>query len=451
MAKPKSIYVCQNCGTKAAKWIGNCPACKEWNTYVEELEHQVKSGSKTFLHPSKPVPLDSVVVDETRRVETGIGELNRTLGGGMVPGMVALLGGEPGIGKSTLLLQMVLDLKGYTSVYISGEESEEQIKRRADRLGLSNPNCYILCQTSIDQIISELQKLSPAFVIVDSIQTLVSDQMDSAPGTVSQIRHCTLELVRYAKANAVPVMLIGHITKDGSLAGPKVMEHMVDAVLIFEGDNNHVYRILRSVKNRFGSTAEVAVFEMTGKGLSEIANPSEVLVSDQYGSTSGNCIASVLNGTRPMLIEVQSLVSSAAYGVPQRSSTGYDAKRLNMLLAVLEKRAGFRLSQKDVFLNITGGIKIPDTAIDLAIIAAVLSSDQDVPVERSYCFAGEVGLSGEIRGVSRVEHRIAEAEKMGYEKIFISDFNKSKLVKQKTNIEVVGIKIVEDLFRHIFK
>ncbi|MCL2414887.1 MAG: DNA repair protein RadA [Bacteroidales bacterium] len=430
MAKQKTTFFCKNCGAQSAKWIGKCPSCNEWNTYIEEIiQREEKSAWKKsagFTKMSKPQLVAEISADQQARINTHNGELNRVLGGGLVAGSLVLVGGEPGIGKSTLMLQAALQMQNQKVLYVSGEESEQQLKMRADRLGLTNAPCYILNETSTTNIFQQIVELSPTMVVIDSIQTLHTDSVDSSAGSVSQIKECAAELQKYAKQSNVPVFIIGHITKDGSIAGPKLLEHMVDAVLQFEGDRNHGYRILRSIKNRFGSTSELGIFEMQSSGLREVPNPSEILLSQRDEQFSGTAIAATVEGARPMLIEIQALVSSAAYGTPQRSATGFDLRRLNMLLAVLEKRCGFKLSAKDVFLNIAGGIRVDDPAIDLAVVAAILSSNSDMAVSPRDCFAAEVGLTGEIRPITRIEQRLAEAEKLGFERIFISKYNLSK-------------------------
>ena len=451
MAKLKTSFFCQNCGTQYAKWQGQCNACKEWNTIVEEV---IQKEEKTSWKPTSevkkaPKPLKIAEIDSSQevRMDTLDGELNRVLGGGIVPGSLILLGGEPGIGKSTLLLQISLKLP-YKTLYVSGEESQKQIKMRAERITSKDDNCYILTETKTQNIFRQIQEIEPEIVIIDSIQTLHTDYIESTAGSISQIRECTAELIKFAKETNVPVILIGHITKDGTIAGPKILEHMVDTVLQFEGDRNHVYRILRSLKNRFGSTAELGIYEMQGSGLREVSNPSEILLSHREEELSGTAIASTLEGMRPLMIEIQALVSTAVYGTPQRSTTGYNAKRLNMLLAVLEKRAGFRLGTKDVFLNVTGGISVDDPAIDLAVVASILSSNEDIAVGKDVCFAGEVGLSGEIRPVNRVEQRIQEAEKLGFATIFISKYN--KLSTKYSGIKVVLVSKIEEVVEILF-
>ena len=407
------------------------------------------AGFSTSGKSASPTPVQEISVNRYERADTKNKELNRVLGGGLVPGSVTLIGGEPGIGKSTLMLQIALEKHGLTTLYISGEESEQQIRMRAERIGLKNDKCFVLAETNLQNILFHLGEINPALVIIDSIQTLRTDAIESSPGSISQIRECTSELTRFAKETSTPVFLIGHITKDGAIAGPKVLEHMVDTVLQFEGDRNHLYRLLRSVKNRFGSTNELGIYEMRSEGLTEVENPSEVLVSQREDNLSGITVAATMEGMRPLLVEVQALVSTAAYGNPQRSSTGFDLRRLNMLLAVLEKRCGFKLGAKDVFLNIAGGLRVDDPAIDLAVVSAVLSSNVDLPVETSICLSAEVGLSGEIRPVSRIEQRIGEAQKLGYEKIFISKYNKG--IEQKAfNIELIKVSKIEDVFKGLF-
>jgi DNA repair protein RadA len=452
MTKTKTVFVCQNCGVESAKWIGRCPSCKEWNTYHEEIIAPASSKGTGFmadLEKRKPELLDNIEADEKNRHKTGISELDRILGGGMVSGSLILLGGEPGVGKSTLALQLALALKDTKILYVSGEESEEQISLRAHRLKKSNPQCYILSETDLESILTHSENIKPGLIIVDSIQTVSTSMLESSAGSVSQVRECAAQLLKYSKLSGIPVFLIGHITKDGTLAGPKVLEHIVDVVLYFEGDNNYVYRILRSVKNRFGSTSEIGIFEMVETGLREVNNPSELFINQHEEALSGISIAATVDGLRPFLIETQALVSSAVYGTPQRSSTGFDIRRLNMLLAVLEKRAGFRLGIKDVFLNIAGGIKVSDPAIDLAIVSSVLSSNLDIPISRDICFAGETGLSGEIRPVSRIEQRIREASKMGFKKIYVSKFHKNLTLKG-LDIEVVHVGKIEQLVRSLF-
>ncbi|MFN8713446.1 MAG: DNA repair protein RadA [Bacteroidota bacterium] len=456
MAKTKTVYFCQNCGAQSPKWIGRCPSCGEWNTFAEEIVTKTAhpqapafvskaSGGRT----SKPQLLSAVTVGEEVRLPVYDKELSRVLGGGLVPGSLILFGGEPGIGKSTLMLQLATNLKGTRVLYVSGEESEQQIRMRAERIGIKNPDCYILTETSTQHIFQQIEQIEPQLLIIDSIQTLHTAHIESSPGSVSQVRECAAELLRYAKESDVPVFLIGHITKEGSLAGPKVLEHMVDTVLQFEGDRNHVYRLLRTVKNRFGSTSELGIYEMQGSGLREVNNPSEILITAREEPVSGVTIAVLLEGMRPMLIETQALVSTAAYGTPQRSSTGFDLRRLSMLLAVLEKRCGFRLGQKDVFLNIAGGLKVEDPGIDLAVVCAVLSSNADIPIQPGVCFAAEVGLSGEIRPVNRIEQRIAEAEKLGFKEIYISKYHKG-LKPGDYGIKLHQCGKIEDVFGGLF-
>ncbi len=451
MAQNKSIYTCQNCGAQSPKWIGKCPSCNEWNSYVEEIISKKQDSGKLAVKISanQPLTLDKIETLQNKRIYVPIEEFNRVLGGGIVPGSLILLGGDPGIGKSTLALQLALILKDRKILYTSGEESLQQIKLRAERLKTENGNCQFLCETSLEFLIAHTEQIQPDLLIIDSIQTISTETIESSPGSVSQVRECTSAILKYAKKTGVAVLLIGHITKEGSLAGPKVLEHMVDVVLQFEGDTNYMYRILRSNKNRFGSTNELGIFEMESDGLHEILNPSEQLISKVSDHVSGTAIASTIEGIRPFLIEIQALVSTAAYGTPQRSSTGFDLRRLNMLLAVLEKRAGFKLIQKDVFLNIAGGLKINDPATDLAVICSILSSNIDVAINHKYCFAGEVGLTGEIRAVSRVEQRIAEAEKLGFKRIYVPAHNKS-FDNKKYKIEIVKSGRVEEVFKNIF-
>ena len=452
MAKTKTAFFCQNCGTQFPKWIGQCSSCKEWNTIVEEVvqkEDNKKSWKtdKVAKQANKPLKVSEITQEKELRLDTKDQEFNRVLGGGLVPGSLTLLGGEPGIGKSTLLLQIALKLP-YKILYVSGEESQRQIKMRADRIQPKSENCYILTETKTQNIFQQISTIEPDLVIIDSIQTLHTDYIESAAGSISQIRESTAELIKFAKESHTPVILVGHITKDGTIAGPKILEHMVDTVLQFEGDRNYVYRILRSLKNRFGSTAELGIYEMQGSGLREVNNPSEVLISKNEEDLSGTAIAATVEGMRPLLIEIQALVSTAVYGTPQRSATGFNAKRLNMLLAVLEKRAGFKLAAKDVFLNITGGISVDDPAIDLAVMAAILSSNSDIPIEKGTCFAAEVGLAGEIRSVQRVDQRILEAEKLGFSTIFVSKNNKIGL--KRTGIRVQKVSKIEDVVAHLF-
>ena len=451
MAKVKTTFFCQNCGSQFSKWQGQCTVCKEWNTIVEEVIQALeksdwKSQTSTVKKASKPLKINEIDVSEEARLNTQDEEFNRVLGGGLVPGSLTLLGGEPGIGKSTLLLQIALKLP-YKTLYVSGEESQKQIKMRAERINPKSENCYILTETKTQNIFKQIEALEPDIVVVDSIQTLHSDYIESSSGSISQIKECATELIKFAKETATPVVLIGHITKDGSIAGPKILEHMVDTVLQFEGERNHVFRILRAHKNRFGSTNELGIYEMQGSGLREVSNPSEILISKKDEELSGNAVAVTMEGMRPLLIEIQALVSTAVYGTPQRSATGFNAKRLNMLLAVLEKRAGFRLGAKDVFLNITGGISVDDPAIDLAVVAAILSSNEDTAIQKDFCFAAEVGLSGEIRPVQRVEQRILEAEKLGFSTIFVSKYNKISL--KNTSIKIQLLSKIEDLIGYV--
>lgn len=451
MAKVKTTFFCQNCGSQFSKWQGQCNSCKQWNTIVEEVVQKAdkndwKIESSSTKRASKPLKIKEIDSVAEARILTKDEEFNRVLGGGIVPGSLTLLGGEPGIGKSTLLLQVALSLS-YKTLYVSGEESQKQIKMRAERINPNNDSCYILTETKTQTIFKQISSLQPQIVIIDSIQTLHSDYIESSAGSISQIKECTTELIKFAKETATPVILVGHITKDGNIAGPKILEHMVDTVLQFEGDRNYVFRILRANKNRFGSTNELGIYEMQGSGLREVSNPSEILISKKDEELSGNAVAVTMEGLRPLLIEIQALVSTAVYGTPQRSATGFNAKRLNMLLAVLEKRAGFRLGAKDVFLNVTGGISVDDPAIDLAVIAAILSSNEDVALPKDYCFAAEVGLSGEVRPIQRVEQRILEAEKLGYTSIFVSKYNKISL--KNTVIRIQLITKIEDLISFI--
>jgi len=453
MVKTKTSFFCQNCGNQSSKWLGKCPACGEWNTFVEEVlvkPDDKRSSFKKGDKSSVPKLINEIVFEKEERIDTKSVELNRVLGGGLVAGSITLIGGEPGIGKSTLLLQMALNMKGVRILYVSGEESKQQLKMRADRIGIANPECYILNETFTGEIFRHIGELEPELVVIDSIQTLYSDVLDATAGSISQIRETAGELQRFSKTTNIPVMLIGHITKDGTLAGPKLLEHMVDTVLQFEGDRHYGFRILRSVKNRFGSTSELGIFEMQAGGLREVSNPSEILLSQRDEEVSGIAIAAMVEGQRPMLIETQALVSTAAYGTPQRSGTGFDLRRMNMLLAVLEKRSGFRLSTKDVFLNIAGGIRVDDPAIDLAVVAAILSSTEDVAIGSNVCFAGEVGLSGEIRAVSRIETRISEAEKLGFEKIIVSKYNMKGIDQKKLKIEIIPVVRVQDVVAKLF-
>jgi DNA repair protein RadA/Sms len=457
MSKTKTSFFCQNCGYESAKWVGKCPSCSQWNTFVEEVivkgtdkkvsEWKEYSGLSNGL---KTISLNEISSGEEKRMVTPDNELNRVLGGGIVAGSLVLVAGEPGIGKSTLFLQDALQLKDVVTLYISGEESEQQIKMRADRLGIKNESFYLLTETDTQTIFKEIKKLKPQLVIVDSIQTLQSHYVESSPGSVSQIRECAAEFQKFAKETHTPVFLIGHITKDGSIAGPKILEHMVDTVLQFEGDRNYTYRILRTLKNRFGSTSELGIYEMSSNGMREVSNPSEILITQREDQLSGVAIAATIEGIRPLLIEVQALVTHSVYGTPQRTVTGFDLRRLQLLLAVLEKRGGFHFGVKDVFINIAGGLKVEDPSIDLAVMSALLSSYEDVSLPLHLCFAGEVGLSGEIRAVNRIEQRIAEAEKLGFEKIIVSKYNTKGIVRQKTNIEVVPLAKVEELYKYLF-
>ena len=448
--KIKKGYFCKNCGAEHNQWQGQCKICKEWNTITEEvIRKKISKDWKTenLTKVIKPIRMDKIGLKETARFETGDNEFDRVLGGGMVPGGVVLLGGEPGIGKSTLLLQIALQLNNKV-LYISGEESQQQIKSRAKRMGFNEESCYVLCETNIQLIFLQIQNLNPDIVIVDSIQTLHDSDVDNAAGSVTQIRSVAAELIRFAKSTNIPVILIGHITKDGTIAGPKILEHMVDTVIQFEGDRNHVYRILRVQKNRFGATSEIGIYEMIQKGLRQVKNPSEVLISEKEKTLSGHAIAATIEGIRPLMIEVQALVSTAVYGTPQRSCTGFNSKRLNMLLAVLEKRAGFNLVSKDVFINITGGISVVDPALDLAVIAAILSSCHDIPISQKLCFASEIGLSGELRPISKTNQRIQEAEKLGFEGIFISSY--TKFSSQQNKIKLHQLSKVESLVNFLF-
>ncbi len=457
MAKLKTIFICSNCAATSPKWIGKCPSCAKWNTYEEDVitkptkqEEKKKIWSKPNKAAAKAIPLIEIKPGNKQRLVTTDAELNRVLGGGIVSGSIILIGGQPGIGKSTLLLQVATAIAAKI-LYVSGEESEEQIKMRADRIGKDQSDCYILTETNTAKILSQAQQLQPDLLIVDSIQTLSSPHIDSAPGSISQVRDCAVELQRFAKETGIPVFLIGHITKEGSLAGPKLLEHIVDTVLQFEGDQHYTYRILRTKKNRFGSTDEMGIYEMQSTGLREVSNPSELLLSQNEEDLSGSAVAATMEGMRPMLIETQALVSTAVYGTPQRTATGFDLRRLSMLLAVLEKRCGFQYGQQDVFLNLAGGIKISDPAIDLAIVSALISSLEDIAVPSTICFAGEVGLSGEIRAVSRIEQRIQEADKLGFNQIFISKYNLKGLSLEKYKIEVVPIAKLEELYRKLFE
>jgi len=457
MSKVKKAFFCQNCGYESVKWLGQCPSCNQWNTFVEEIiqkETAKNNGwqqyNETNERINKTIQLNEIKSSEEKRLMTPDEELNRVLGGGIVPGSVILVAGEPGIGKSTLFLQNGLKLSNKIILYISGEESEQQIKMRADRLNISNENFYLLTETLTQTIFQEIKKLKPDLVIIDSIQTLQTSYIDSSPGSISQIRECAAEFQRFAKETNTPVFLIGHITKEGAIAGPKILEHMVDTVLQFEGDRHYAYRILRTLKNRYGSTSELGIYEMTDTGMRAVTNPSEILITQKEDQLSGIAIAATIEGIRPLLIEIQALVTQSVYGTPQRTVSGFDLRRLQLLLAVLEKRGGFHFGVKDVFINIAGGLKIEDPSIDLAVLCALLSSYEDTPLPHHICFTGEVGLSGEIRAVNRIDQRIAEAEKLGFEKIIVSKYNQKGLAKQKFNIEVVTMGQVEEVYRYLF-
>jgi len=464
MSKIKTAFFCQNCGYETVKWLGQCPSCAQWNTFVEELiqkEDKKNNGWKNYdtgSRVNKTIALHEIATNEEKRLTTSDVELNRVLGGGIVPGSITLIAGEPGIGKSTLFLQNGLSLQKIKVLYVTGEESEQQIKMRAERLNLVNENFYLLTETSTQLIFQEIKKLKPGLIIVDSIQTLQTPFIDSSPGSVSQIKESAAEFQRFAKDTNTPVFLIGHITKDGAIAGPKILEHMVDTVLQFEGDRHYAYRILRTLKNRFGNTSELGLYEMTDTGMKGVTNPSEILITQKEDQLSGIAIAASVEGIRPLLIEVQALVTQSVYGTPQRTVTGFDSRRLQLLLAVLEKRGGFHFGMKDVFLNIAGGLKVEDPSIDLAVLCALLSSYEDVPLQNHLCFAGEVGLSGEIRAVNRIEQRIAEAEKLGFEKIMVSKYNlpaaskgQRGLTKQKFNIEVITMGRVDEAYKYLFQ
>jgi len=457
MSKVKTSFFCQNCGYESVKWLGQCPSCHQWNTFVEELIQKETDKNNNGWHEyngrervERTIQLNEISFTEEKRLQTQDAELNRVLGGGIVPGSIVLVAGEPGIGKSTLFLQNGLWLKDAIVLYVSGEESELQIKMRADRLQLKNDDFYLLTETSTQIIFQEIKKLKPDLVIVDSIQTLQTPYIDSSPGSVSQIKECAAEFQRFAKETGTPVFLIGHITKDGSIAGPKILEHMVDTVLQFEGDRHHAYRILRTLKNRFGSTSELGIYEMRDTGMHGVLNPSEILITQKEDNLSGIAIAAMMEGMRPLLIEVQALVTQSVYSAPQRTVSGFDLRRMQLLLAVLEKRGGFHFGVKDVFLNIAGGLKVEDPSIDLAVICALLSSYEDISLPQNICFAGEVGLSGEIRAVNRIEQRIAEAEKLGFEKIIISKYNQKGISKQKFNIDVITLATVEEVYKLFF-
>ncbi len=457
MSKVKKAWFCQNCGAESSKWLGRCPSCGAWNTYVEEVVRTSVDKPGKITSQVGAVPIGEISMARQERILLNNNELDRILGGGLVPGSLVLIGGEPGIGKSTLSLQIPLHSPHLKTLYVSGEESARQIRMRSERLKPASDsegspdNCLVLCETMLENILDQAQKTEPSLLIVDSIQTVYSQNLDPSPGSVTQVRECAALLLKYAKESHVPVILVGHITKEGSIAGPKVLEHIVDVVLQFEGDNTHAYRILRSIKNRYGSTAELALFEMTQKGLRQVDNPSEMLIPMHDENLSGIAVAAMLDGTRPFLIETQALVSTAAYGTPQRSATGFDTRRMNMLLAVLEKRAGFRLSAKDVFLNMAGGLRVSDPAVDLAVAVAILSSDFDIVIPARWCFAAEVGLSGEIRPVPHLERRIAEADRLGFEKIFISGYNAPAHIPRETNIQVEKVTGMGSLSRRIFK
>lgn len=455
MAKTKTVFFCNECGHESPKWVGKCPGCGQWNTMVEETVTAEKGYGKSrrglLDSDSAPVAISEIEALEEPRIHLPSEELNRVLGGGLVAGSLTLLGGEPGIGKSTLLLQNILSIRNKKILYVSGEESATQLKLRADRIGKAADNTFILCETSLERIFDQTQRVKPQLLVIDSIQTVYSTEMESAPGSVSQVRECAARLLRYAKTSSVPVILVGHINKDGAIAGPKVLEHIVDTVLQFEGDRQYLYRLLRAIKNRFGSTAEIGIYEMVEKGLREVRNPSEMLLSqNREENMSGIAIGVTVEGIRPLLIEVQALVSSAAYGTPQRSVTGFDQRRLNMLLAVLEKRARFKLSQKDVFLNIAGGLKVADPALDLAVVATVMSSNFDIPLPQGTAMAGEVGLSGEIRTAARIDRRVAEAQKLGFDTIYIPKNNLKGVKTSDYSINIVEVSKVEELFRHLF-
>lgn len=453
MAKARTYFTCRECGYQSSSWLGKCPACGKWNTFDEEVVQRSttptvnkKGGAKT----SKPKLIQHVVYSETQRMPTRCEEFDRVLGGGIVPGSLLLLGGEPGIGKSTLLLQTAMAIADRKILYVSGEESVEQIKMRADRIGESKGELYVVSETSIERIFEHVAGVEPDLLIVDSIQTVSTEAIDSGAGSLSQVRECTTQFQRYAKENGVPVLLVGHITKDGSLAGPKVMEHIVDAVLQFEGDRNYGFRILRVLKNRFGSTAELGIFEMRADGLNEVSNPSELLLAHRDEQLSGAAVAATLEGARPMFIEVQSLVSTAVYGTPQRNANGFDMRRMNMLLAVLEKRCGFKLGAKDVFLNMAGGVRVSDPAMDLAVACSILSSNVDMPISPRYCFAAELGLSGEVRPATRVEQRIGEAARLGFEKVFVSKYDAKGIDRGRYPINIIAVGVIEEAFRALF-
>lgn len=464
MAKDKTAYVCSNCGYDSTKWIGKCPSCGQWNTFKEIRISGCASGFSSRSHSadtplnnkiSRPIKLKDIPAIDDPRIDMHDSELNRVLGGGLVVGSMVLLGGEPGIGKSTLTLQTVLNLNDKSILYVSGEESAHQLKMRAERLCENTgktlqDNITILCETSLNRIFEYANEINPEIVVIDSIQTIAMEEVESSPGSITQVRECAASLLHFAKTSGIPVILIGHINKEGTLAGPKILEHIVDTVIQFEGDQHYMYRILRSIKNRFGSTSELGIYEMRQNGLRQVNNPSELLMSQDHGGLSGIAISSTIEGVRPFLVETQALVSSAAYGTPQRSATGFDQRRLNMLLAVLEKRVGFKLIQKDVFINIAGGIRVTDLAMDLSVIAAVFSSNVDIPIEAGWCMAGEVGLSGEVRSVNRIEQRLAEAEKLGFTDIIIPQYNIQGIAQEKFNIKLHPVRKVEEALRLLF-
>ena len=454
MAKEKVVYVCAECGYDSPKWAGRCPSCGQWNTMKEQVVRPASTEKRAApgftFEKAHPIRLEEISTGEEPRIDMHDEELNRVLGGGLVPGSLILLGGEPGIGKSTLVLQTVLRMPEQRVLYVSGEESARQLKLRADRIVHTDTNCLIVCETSLEKIYAHIKETQPDIIVIDSIQTISTDTAESSPGSIVQIRECAASLLKFTKESNIPTILIGHINKEGSIAGPKILEHIVDCVLQFEGDQHYMYRILRGIKNRFGSTAELGIYEMRGDGLRQVNNPSELLLTDRHEGMSGIAIASAIEGIRPFLIETQALVSTAAYGTPQRSATGFDLRRMNMLLAVLEKRVGFKLAQKDVFLNIAGGLRVNDPAIDLSVISAILSSNMDTELEPTVCMAGEVGLSGEIRPVSRIEQRIAEAEKLGFRQIIIPKHNMQGLDPSRFDIEINPVRKVEEAFRILF-
>ncbi len=456
MAKDKKVFLCNECGYDSPKWSGKCPACGAWNSFIEKVVRDAPASRRGLSvsdgneEQRRPLRIDEISTDELPRIKMNDAELDRVLGGGLVPGSLVLLGGEPGIGKSTLILQTALRLKNKRVLYVSGEESAQQIKLRADRINHEESGCMVLCETLLENVFTQIKNVAPEIVVIDSIQTMSSETVDSSSGSMAQVRECTSLLLKYAKENNVPVILIGHITKDGAIAGPKILEHIVDVVIQFEGDQHHIYRVLRSIKNRFGSTAELGIYEMRREGLRQVENPSELLLGERHSDMSGVAVASAIEGVSPFLIEVQALVSSAVYGTPQRSATGFDSRRMNMLLAVLEKRVGFKLAQKDVYLNIAGGLRVNDPAIDLAVISAILSSNMDVEIAPTVCMAGEVGLSGEIRPVNRIEQRIAEAQKLGFNEIIVPKANMKNLDTSRYKININPVSKVEEAFRIIF-